>query len=74
MGALENLTNNFSLSKLDQFFRNSIPSFKSVEISYNFLFEDNDIIQDSFTDIQKLGEADLLNGEDLFVFTAQTKF
>jgi len=74
MGALENLTSNFSLTTLDQFFRGKIPSFKPDEVRYDFLFDDNEKIQESFTDIQKLGEADLPNGEDLFVITAMTKF
>ncbi len=65
MGALENLTSNFSLSTLDQFFRNKIPSFRPDEVEFSFLFEDNEKIQDSFTNIQKLGEADLPNGDDL---------
>ena len=74
MGIIENLTSNFSLSNLDQFFRNKIHSFRPDDDNYDYLFEDVESIQDFFTDIQKLGEADLPNGEDLFVFTAHTKF
>gem|GEM_PF-6679217 len=55
MGTLENLTSNFSLSNLDQFFRNKIHSFRPDDINYDYLFEDVESIQDFFTDIQKLG-------------------
>ena len=74
MSALQNLCDSFSVTALEKYFRTSIPSLKLDDVNYDFLFEDNENLQDFFTDIQKLGEADLPNGEDLFVFTAKTNF
>jgi adenine-specific DNA-methyltransferase len=74
MGALETLTKQFSLNILYQFFSNEITSFKSDEVDFDFLFEEDGKIQKSFAEIRKLGEADLPNGEDLLVFTAHTIF
>ena len=72
MDTLDNLITGFSVDKLKQFFRQKINTFKPDEEDYEYLFEDNENISDNYEDIVKIGEADLINSDDLLVITAKT--
>ncbi len=72
MDTLNNLIANFSADTLKQFFRQKISTFKPEEEDYEYLFEDNENIIDNYEDIVKIGEADLINSDDLLVITAKT--
>ena len=69
---LNYLITDFSVDKLEQFFRQRINSFKTDEEDYAYLFEDNENIADNYKSIVKIGKADLLNSDDLLVITAKT--
>lgn len=72
MSNINNLITDFSVEQLRQFFRGKIAKFKPIEESYDFLFEDKEEILDNFTEIIKIGEAELNNNDDLLVITAKT--
>ncbi len=72
MDTLNNLIRSFSIDKLKHFFRQKIRTFKLDEKNYKYLFEDNESIIDNYKDIIKIGEADLVNSEDLLIITAKT--
>jgi len=72
MDMLNNLIADFSVDKLEHFFRQKLSSFKPEHEDYSFLFYDLDKITDYYKDIYKLGEADLENADDLLVLTAKT--
>ena len=67
-----NLIAEFSVHELEQFFREKLRTFKPVEENYEYLFEINDYILENFTDIEKIGEADLMNNEELLVIATKT--
>ncbi len=70
--AISTLIENFSVSILKDFFRERINSFKPDEENYEYLFGENEYINESYKDIVKIGEADLTNSDDLIVITAKT--
>lgn len=72
MDSLNNLITDFSIENLKQFFRQKISTFKSEDEDYSYLFEDNENITNNYEDILKVGEADLINSDDLIVFAAKT--
>ena len=72
MDTLNNLIADFSVDRLQQFFRQKISTFKPEEEDYEYLFEDNHNIIDNYENIVKIGEAYLTNSDDLLVITAKT--
>ncbi len=70
--AISTLIENFSVNALKDFFRERINSFKPDEENYDYLFDENDYINENYEDITKIGEADLTNTDDLLIFTAKT--
>lgn len=70
---IDKLIESFSLNALENFIQSKNPSFKSNAEDYNSFFEGNVDVQDSFTDIQKLGEAEVENFGSLAVITAEAK-
>jgi len=72
MAILDQLIENFSTDTLNYFFKQVIPTFKTDDWNYDFLFEHNENIQESYSNIEKLGEADLSNGDDILVISAKT--
>ena len=72
MDSLNNLITDFSIDKLEQFFRQKISTFKPDEENYEYLFEDNENIIENYEDIEKIGEADINNSDDLIIITAKT--
>jgi hypothetical protein len=69
---INSLITEFSLEQLKQFFRRKITKFKPIEENYEYLFEDKSEIIDDFTNILKIGDAELNNNDDLLVITAKT--
>ncbi|MCD6355028.1 MAG: transposase [Prolixibacteraceae bacterium] len=69
---INDLIENFSVNALKDFFRERISSFKPDEEYYEYLFNENDYINENYKDIVKIGEADLSNSDDLLVLTAKT--
>jgi hypothetical protein len=67
---IENLINNFSIQNLEILFRKKLPRFSPIQDDYDYLFEDDDKISENYEDIQKIGEAEFENAEDLIVITA----
>ncbi|MBI9039508.1 MAG: hypothetical protein JEY97_15365, partial [Bacteroidales bacterium] len=72
MDFLNNLIADFSIERLEQFFRQKINTFKPLEEDCEYLFDDNISKINNFEDIKKIGEADLLNSSDLIVIAAKT--
>ena len=72
MDILNNLITDFSTENLIQFFRQNINTFKPENENFEYLFEDNESIIENFQDIEKIGEADINNSDDLLVITAKT--
>lgn len=72
MDTLNHLIENFSIDLLKQLFRQKISSFKAEDEDYAYLFDDNETITESYSEIVKIGEADLSNSDDLLVITAKT--
>ena len=69
---INSLITEFSVEQLKLFFRRKIKKFKSIPENYEYLFEDREEITDNFTNIIKIGDADLMNNDDLLVITAKT--
>ena len=69
---IDSLIKNFSIEVLKDFLREKIYTFKEIEGDYEFLFENNENVVDNFSDILKIGEADLSDSDDLIVITART--
>ena len=69
---IDHLISDFSTETLARFFRQKLNSFKPEHEDYSYLFDDTDEITDNYEDINKLGEADLENADDLLVLTAKT--
>jgi len=69
---LNNLITDFTVDKLNQFFRQKINTFKPDKEDYEYLFEDNENITNNYKEIVKIGEADLTNSDDLVIITAKT--
>jgi len=69
---INSLITDFSIEQLKLFFRRKMTKFKPIEDNYEYLFEDREEITDCFTNIIKIGEADLTNNDDLLVITAKT--
>ena len=65
MDTLNNLIASFTVDKLKQFLRQKISTFKPDEENYEYLFRDNENIAENYEDIEKIGEADLTNSDDL---------
>ena len=72
MDTLNHLIDNFTIDTLKQLFRQKISSFKPDDEDYEYLFEDNENITDNYSNIVKIGEADLSNSDDLLILTAKT--
>jgi adenine-specific DNA-methyltransferase len=72
MAILDQVIENFSTNTLSQFFSQAITTFKTDDWDYDFLFDDNENIQESYSNIQKLGDADLQGGDDILVISAET--
>jgi len=72
MNTLHNLIEQFTTDLLQQFFREKINTFKPVEDNVDYIFEDNDLIKEKYTDIYKRGEADITNSNDLLVISVKT--
>jgi hypothetical protein len=66
-----NLIENFSTDNLQSFFRQKLRSFRSEREDYSYLFDGN--TEEKYTDIYKLGEAELKDSDELLVFSAQTQ-
>lgn len=72
LDTLHNLIEYFSIDLLQQFFRENIRTFRTDEENYEYLFDGNEDINKKYTDISKIGEADISNSDDLLVITAKT--
>ncbi|MEA1987333.1 MAG: Eco57I restriction-modification methylase domain-containing protein, partial [Candidatus Marinimicrobia bacterium] len=66
------LIEKFSIDNLEQFFRNRLSNFKNIKEKYDYLFDTNEKIKNKFSDITKIGEADIKNSDDILVITAKT--
>lgn len=69
---LDNLIKEFSIKNLEHFFRQKLSAFRTESTDYEYLFDENDYINENYKDIIKIGEADLTNTDDILVFTAKT--
>jgi len=72
MDNIDNLIADFSIERLEHFFRQKINTFKPEQKDFEYLFEDNENITANYEDIIKIGEADLKNSDDLLVIAAKT--
>lgn len=70
--AINTLIENFAVNALKDFFRERINTFKLDDENYEYLFDENEYINENYIDIVKIGEADLTNTDDILVFTAKT--
>lgn len=70
--AISTLIENFAVNALKDFFRERINTFKLDDENYEYLFDENEYINENYIDIVKIGEADLTNTDDILVFTAKT--
>ena len=69
---IKTLVENFSVTNLKDFFRAEITTFKPDDDNYEYLFNENSDITNNYKDIVKIGEANLINSDDIFVITANT--
>ena len=66
-----NLIDNVSIDNLQSFFRQKLRSFRPEREDYSYLFDGNR--EEKYTDIFKIGEANLKGTDELLVFSAQTQ-
>jgi len=65
------LIKNFSIDNLQSFFRQKLRSFRPKKTDYSDLFDGK--TEEKYTDIFKIGEAELKDSDELLVFSAQTQ-
>ncbi|WP_375560652.1 Eco57I restriction-modification methylase domain-containing protein [Bernardetia sp. OM2101] len=67
----KNLIDNFSIENLQSFFRQKLRSFRKENDDMSHLFDGN--TEEKYTNIYKIGEANLKGNDELLVFSAQTQ-
>lgn len=66
---MEKLIQEFSIKSVTDFFRSKIAAFSPNSENFNYIIADNQF--DNFTDLQKLGEVEFNNSDELIVFTCK---
>jgi len=70
---ITNIIESFSVEALTAFLRNKIHSFKPETDEFDYLFEENEEILNNYSEIQKIGEAEFSDSEDILIITAKTE-
>ncbi|MBN2663928.1 MAG: hypothetical protein JXR68_09795, partial [Bacteroidales bacterium] len=63
------IIDNFSIQNLTNFFRTKLYTFKPQMDALNYL---SDKFEDNFTDLYKIGEAEIDNNNELLIITAKS--
>lgn len=66
---MDNLIQNFSLKSVSDFFKTKIAAFKSNRENLNYIIAENNY--SNFSDLQKIGEVEFNNSDELIVFTCK---
>lgn len=66
---MDNLIHNFSIKSVADFFKSKISSFSPNSENFNYILTDKDFA--NFTDLQKTGEVEFTNSDELIVFTCR---
>jgi hypothetical protein len=66
---MDKLIQNFSIKSVADFFKNKISSFSPNSENLDYIIKDTDFV--NFTDLQKIGEVEFNNSDELIVFTCK---
>lgn len=66
---MDNLIQNFSLKSVTDFFKTKIAAFKPNRENLNYIISENDYT--NFSELQKTGEVEFKNSDELIVFTCK---